>query len=42
MVTDDDFLEYLHAWHNVETRPQALTKYLNDKFLLLLGCDYPN
>ena len=42
MVTDDDFLDYLHAWHNVETRPKIISKYLNGKFLLLLGCDYPN
>lgn len=42
MVTEDDFLDYLHAWHNVETRPKAISQYLNGKFLLLLGCDYPN
>ena len=42
MVTEDDFLDYLHAWHNVETRPKIISKYLNGKFLLLLGCDYPN
>lgn len=42
MVTEDDFLDYLHSWHNVETRPKVISKYLNGKFLLLLGCDYPN
>ena len=42
MVTEDDFLDFLHAWHNLETRPKAITKHLNGKFLLLLGCDYPN
>lgn len=42
MVTEDDFLDYLHAWHNVETRPKIISKYLTGKILLLLGCDYPN
>lgn len=42
MVTEDDFLDYLHAWHNIETRPKNISKYLNGKFLLVLGCDYPN
>jgi hypothetical protein len=42
LVTDDDLLEYLHCWHDTETRPTALTKYLSDKFFLILGCNYPN
>lgn len=42
MVTEDDLLDYMHYWHNLETRPQKLSEYLNDKFLLLLGCSYPN
>lgn len=41
-VTDDDFLDYLHMWHNTETRPEKISKYLSGKFLLLLGCNYPN
>lgn len=42
MVTEDDFLDYLHLWHNLDTRPQIISNYLKDKFLLLLGCNYPN
>lgn len=42
MVTDDDFLDYLHKWHNTETRPSQISKYLSGKFLLVLGCNYPN
>lgn len=42
MVTDDDFLDYLHLWHNTDTRPEKISKYLSGKFLLLLGCNYPN
>ena len=42
MATEDDLLEYIHYWHNIETRPMRLSEYLRDKFLLMLGCDYPN
>lgn len=42
MVTEDDLLDYMHFWHNLETRPKNLSEYLSDKFLLLLGCSYPN
>ena len=42
MVTEDDLLDYMHLWHNIETRPRNLSEYLSDKFLLLLGCNYPN
>ncbi len=42
MATEDDLLEYIHYWHNIETRPMRLSEYLSDKFLLMLGCDYPN
>lgn len=42
MVTEDDLLDYLHMWHNVETRPLKISDYLKDKFLLVLGCNYPN
>ena len=42
MVTEDDLLDYMHFWHNLETRPRNLSEYLSDKFLLLLGCSYPN
>lgn len=42
MVTEDDLLDYLHLWHNMETRPNRLGDYLKDKFLLVLGCNYPN
>lgn len=42
MVTEDDLLEYMHYWHNFETRPKELSNILSNKFLLVLGCDYPN
>jgi len=42
MATEDDLLDYLHLWHNAETRPLNIGNYLADKFLLILGCGYPN
>lgn len=42
MVTEEDYLDYLHHWHNSEFRPQNLCRYLSNKFLLVLGCNYPN
>lgn len=42
MVTEDDLLDYMHYWHNMETRPKELCKLLGNKLLLVLGCDYPN
>ena len=41
-VTDDDLLDYIHHWHNNDTRPIKLGNMLKDKFLLVLGCNYPN
>lgn len=42
MVTEEDLLEYIHLWHETDARPPRLAKYLANKFLLVLGCNYPN
>ena len=42
MVTEEDLLEYMHLWHEQDARPPKLTKYLANKFLMVLGCNYPN
>lgn len=42
VATEDDLLAFLHFWHNESTRPSNLCSYLSDKFLLVLGCDYPD
>lgn len=42
MVTEEDLLEYMHLWHEQDARPPRLTKYLANKFLMVLGCNYPN
>lgn len=42
MVTEEDLLEYMHLWHDTDARPPILTKHLANKFLMVLGCNYPN
>ena len=42
VLDEDDLLSFLHFWHNEETRPKELCKYLSDKILLIIGCDYPD
>lgn len=42
MVTEDDLLDYLHCWHDSDTRPERVSGYLSNKFILILGCQYPN
>lgn len=42
MVTEEDLLEYIHLWHDTDARPPILTKQLANKFLMVLGCNYPN
>lgn len=42
VVDEDDLLSFLHFWHDENTRPKELCKYLSDKYLLVIGCDYPD
>jgi len=45
VVTEDDFLKFLHCLHDTNTRPENLHDYLkleNNKYLLTLGCDIPD
>lgn len=42
MVTEEDLLEYIHLWHEQDARPPKLTKYIANRFLMVLGCNYPN
>lgn len=42
MLTEEDLLDYLHYWHNEETRPTRLSRYLSDKYILILGSDFPD
>lgn len=42
VVDEDDLLSFLHFWHDENTRPKELCKYLSNKYLLVIGCDYPD
>ena len=42
VVDEDDLLSFLHFWHDENTRPKELCKYLTNKYLLVMGCDYPD
>ncbi|MDR1809433.1 MAG: TIR domain-containing protein [Prevotella sp.] len=42
VLTEDDLLDFLHDWMNDNYRPKRLTDMLREKYLLLVGCNYPN
>jgi len=42
VLTDDDLLEFVPDWLNENYRPKNLYNILQDKYLLVIGCDYPN
>lgn len=42
VLSEDDFLLYLHALQDTNTYPQFLRQYLRDKYLLTIGCDIPD
>ena len=42
VITENDFLKFLHCIQDTNTRPQHLKKYLEDKYILSLGCEIPD
>lgn len=42
VVTDEDMLSFCKSWLTEDKRPQKLARVLGDKFLLFLGCNYPD
>lgn len=42
VVDEDDLLSFLHFWHDNDWRPKELCRYLSNKYLLVIGCDYPD
>lgn len=42
VLTDDDLLEFLHYWLDENYRPKRLANVLREKYLLVIGCNYPN
>jgi hypothetical protein len=42
VLTEDDLLKYMLNWINISSSPKNLINCLQDKYLLVLGCNYPN
>ena len=42
VITENDFLRYLHCIQDTNTRPEQLKKYLENKYILSLGCEIPD
>lgn len=42
VLSEDDLLEFIHFWMDQNYRPKELSKQLSDKYILVLGCNYPN
>jgi hypothetical protein len=42
VLTEDDLLEFIHCWLYENYRPQQLANTLKEKYLLVIGCNYPN
>lgn len=42
VLSEDDLLEFLHFWMDQNYRPKELANKLADKYILVLGCNYPN
>lgn len=42
VIDEEDLLSFLHFWHDESTRPKELCQYLSNKYLLVIGCDYPD
>lgn len=42
VLSEDDLLEFVHFWMDQNYRPKVLSNVLRDKYILVLGCNYPN
>lgn len=42
VITEDDFLQYMHCIQDTNTSPKKLKKYMQDKYILSLGCEIPD
>ncbi|MBQ9313287.1 MAG: SIR2 family protein [Bacteroidales bacterium] len=42
VITENDFLDYLHCIHDSNKDPKNLKSYMQDKMILTLGCDIPD
>ncbi|MBQ2886898.1 MAG: hypothetical protein IJE43_24565 [Alphaproteobacteria bacterium] len=41
-ITENDFLRFLHCYHDKNYHPKNLKYYLKDKHILSLGCEIPD
>ena len=42
VLSEDDLLEFIHFWMDQNYRPKELANKLADKYILVVGCNYPN
>lgn len=42
VLSEDDLLEFIHFWMDQNYRPKELSNKLSDKYILALGCNYPD
>lgn len=42
VLDDEDLLKFIHDWFDKTRRPQKLSSILSQKYLLAIGCNYPN
>lgn len=42
VLNEDDLIDYLHQWMNDNYAPINLMNNLKQKYLLVIGCNYPN
>lgn len=42
VITENDFLRFLHCYHDINRYPKDLKYYLKDKHILSLGCEIPD
>lgn len=42
VLTEDDLLNFMHCWLDKNRHPENIANQLYDKYLLAIGCNYPN
>lgn len=42
VLTEDDLLDFIHYWMDQNYRPKHLSNLLSDKYILVIGCSYPD
>lgn len=42
VLTEDDLLNFMHCWLDKDRHPENIASQLYDKYILAIGCNYPN